>query len=129
VFIDLFVGQIDGGAIGDDERELYFLGPRTLALEEHGLDTGKDEFANRAAIGSRLSLQSAVERGGNINGCANGILLHRCHFDMYAINMEVLGGEAQIPGDRDGAIANSQSPFARCISPPAPNPRSFKGLH
>ena len=42
VFRDLFVGQNDFGAVGDDQRELHPPGTRALALQEHGSDACQD---------------------------------------------------------------------------------------
>jgi hypothetical protein len=35
MFIDLFVGQVDLGAVGGDQRELHSLGTWALALQQH----------------------------------------------------------------------------------------------
>lgn len=40
--IDLFVGQVDLRAVGDDQRELHFLGTRALVLQEYALNPRKD---------------------------------------------------------------------------------------
>ena len=90
MFIDLFVGEVDLGATGDDERELHFLWTRALALQEHGFNAGENQFAHRAPVGGSLRLQLPVEGGGNVNRGANGILFHKlllshtCH--KYGIN-------------------------------------------
>jgi hypothetical protein len=76
VFIHLIVGEIDLGAGGDDQRKLHSLRARAPSLKKDVLHAGENQFANRAPVGGRLRLELAVERRGNIDGGANGILLH-----------------------------------------------------
>lgn len=60
VFIDLFVGQFDLRAIGDDERELHSVRTRALVLQEDGPDTCQDQFAHRAPICGGLRLEFSI---------------------------------------------------------------------
>ena len=90
MFIDLFVAQIDLRTVGDDERKLHPLRTRALALQEHSFDPRENQFANRTAVRSSLRFQLPVERGWNVNGGADGILLHKFHYGRCAINMEDL---------------------------------------
>ena len=76
VFINLFVGEIDLWAGGDDERELHSFPARPPRPKEDALNTGKNQFAHRASIRSRLRFEPAVEGRGDIDRGANGILLH-----------------------------------------------------
>jgi len=76
VFIHLFVGEVDLGAVGDDQGELHSLGARSPLLKKDALNAGKNQFAHRAPVGGRLRFESAVERCRDIDRGANGILLH-----------------------------------------------------
>jgi hypothetical protein len=89
VFIDLFVGELDLGAVGDDQRELHSFPARPPRLKKYALHAGEDQFAHRASVCGRLRFKSAVERRGDIDRGANAILLHKGYYLMSAINMEL----------------------------------------
>lgn len=88
MFIDLLVGQIDLGAVGDNQRELHLFRSRALALQEHALNAGQHEFAHRASIGGRLRFEPTIQRRRDIDGGANRIRLHEWYYFTGAINME-----------------------------------------
>ena len=77
MFIDLFVGEIDLGAGRDDERELHSFPAGPPRPEKDAVNAGKNQFAHRASIGSRLRFEPAVEGRWDIDRGANGILLHK----------------------------------------------------
>jgi len=76
VFIDLFVSEIDLGAVGDNQRELHSLRPWPAGLKQDALNAHENEFAHRAPVRSRLGFEPTVERRGDIDRGANGIPLH-----------------------------------------------------
>ena len=80
MFIDLFVGEIDLGPGGDDERELHSLPARPPRLKKDALNAGENQFAHRASVCGRLRFESAVERCGDIDRGANAILLHKGYY-------------------------------------------------
>jgi hypothetical protein len=90
VFIDLFVGEIDVGAVGDDQRELNSFATRPPRLKKDALNAGENQFAHRAPVCGRLRFEPAVERCGDIDCGANAFLLHKGYYPMCAINMEPL---------------------------------------
>jgi hypothetical protein len=83
VFIDLFVGEIDLGAGGGDQRELHLLRARPPRPKKDALHAGENQIAHRAAVCGRLRFEPAVERRGDIDRGANAIPLHKgiipCH--------------------------------------------------
>lgn len=88
MFIDLFVGQIDLGAGGDDQRELDSLRAWASLLKKDVLNACENQFAHRATVCAGLRLEPAIKRRGNIDRGANAILLHKVYYPMCAINME-----------------------------------------
>ena len=76
MFIHLFVGEIDLGAMGDDQRKLHSLRARPPRLKKDALNAGENQFAHRASVCGRLRFEPAIERRGDIDRGANGILLH-----------------------------------------------------
>jgi hypothetical protein len=88
VFIHLFVGEIDLGAGGDDQRELHLFRARAPRLKKDAVHAGENQLAHRAPVCGGLCFQPAVERRGDIDSSANAILLHKGYYPMCAINME-----------------------------------------
>lgn len=89
MFIHLFVGQIDLGAGGDDQRELHSFPARPPRLKKNTLHAGENQFAHRAPVCGRLRFESPVEGRGDIDRGTNAILLHKGYYPMCAINMEL----------------------------------------
>src|SRR5260370_30082337 len=67
VFIDLLVGQVYLGSLGNDERESYPLRPGALALQQDAPYPCQNQFTDRMARGSSLLFELAIERRGNIH--------------------------------------------------------------
>src|ERR1035437_9991511 len=76
MFIDLFVGQVNLWAVGDDQRELHPLRTWVLALREHPSDSRQHQLADGRPAGGGLCFELSVERCWNVNGCTNGIRFH-----------------------------------------------------
>ena len=88
MFIDLLVGEIDLGAVGDDQRELHSFPARPPRLKQDAVNAGENQFAHRASGCGRLRFEPAVERRGDIDCGPDAILLHKGYYPMCAINME-----------------------------------------
>lgn len=88
VFIDLFVGQLNLGTFGDDQGKLNPSRTRSLTFQKYAPNACQNQFSDGAALGGGLFLQLSVKRFRNINGCANGFLLHKTNYLTDAINME-----------------------------------------
>jgi hypothetical protein len=89
VFIDLVVGQIYSRSWGGrDEWELDALSRGALVLQQNGLDTGQDQFSDRASFSCCLGLKPPVQWARNVDGGANRSGLHEAIIAGYAINME-----------------------------------------
>jgi len=71
VFIDLFVGEIDLGAGGDDQRELHSFPARPPRPKKDALHAGENQFAHRTSVRGRLRFEPAVEGRGDIDRGAN----------------------------------------------------------
>jgi hypothetical protein len=56
VAIDLFVGQVDFRAFGDDKREAHAAGVGPLAFEQDALNTRQHQLTDRSALSSSLLL-------------------------------------------------------------------------
>ncbi len=89
MFIDLFVGEIDFGAVRNDQRELHSFRARPPRLQQDALHAGENQFAHRSSVRGCLRFEPAIERRGNIDRGANAILLHKGYYPMCAINMEL----------------------------------------
>ena len=76
VFIDLFVGEIDLGAAGNNQRKLHSPRAWALPLKKYDANAGENEFAHGAPIRGSLLFELTIKRRGNIDRGANGILLH-----------------------------------------------------
>lgn len=77
MFIDLFIGHMHFGALGDDERELHSFPTRAATFQQDTPDPGQNQLPDRAPLGRGLFSQLAVKRNRNVYRCANGIVFHK----------------------------------------------------
>jgi hypothetical protein len=84
VFIDLLVGEIDLGTVGDDQWELHSFPARPTRLKKDALNSSENQFAHRAFVCGRLGFEPAVQRRGNVDRGANAFLFHKGYYPLCA---------------------------------------------
>jgi len=75
-FIDLFVGEVDFRALGNDKWEAHSFRAWTAALEQNAPQSSENQPADGIALRGRLFLELAVKRLRDINRRADGCPFH-----------------------------------------------------